>query len=68
MAKSPDGRGVLLFGGASRTSQNELNVYDDRIFELRTGANSSNFLEWNWNILDINLKHGRRYHTVIPLQ
>ena len=64
MAKSPDGRGVLLFGGTSSTSS----IYENIIFELRTGANSSNFLEWNWNILDINLKHKRRYHTVIPLQ
>ena len=67
MAKSPDGRGVLLFGG-SRGTSSTIELYESKIFELRTGANSSNFLEWNWNILDINLKHGRRQHTVIPLQ
>ena len=55
MAESPDGRGVLLFGGASSENSNE-----DRILELRAGANS-------WNILDITLKNGRVYHAVIPL-
>ena len=56
MAESPDGRGVLLFGGYS-----DENGYEDRILELRAGANS-------WNILDITLKTGRSSHVVIPLQ
>ena len=56
MAESPDGRGVLLFGGYS-----DENSYEDRILELRAGANS-------WNILDINLANGRERHVVIPLQ
>ena len=56
MAESPDGRGVLLFGGWS-----DENDYEDRILELRAGANS-------WNILDITLEHGRNSHVVIPLQ
>ena len=56
MAESPDGRGVLLFGGYS-----DENSYEDRILELRAGANS-------WNILDITLEHRRRDHVVIPLQ
>ena len=78
MAESPDGKGVLLFGGKSSSNDgrgvlpfggtNSENDYEGRIFELPTGANSWNFLEWNWNILDINLKHKRKYHTVIPLQ
>ena len=55
MAESPDGRGVLLFGGLS----NE-NAYEDRILELRAGANS-------WNILNITLENGRFGHVVIPL-
>ena len=55
MAESPDGRGVLLFGGWS-----DENSYEDRILELRAGANS-------WNILDITLKNGRYEHVVIPL-
>ena len=56
MAESPDGRGVLLFGGDSGG-----NSYEDRILELRAGANS-------WNILDITLENGRTGHVVIPLQ
>ena len=56
MAESPDGRGVLLFGGATDGDE-----YDkDRILELRAGANS-------WNILNITLEIGREYHVVIPL-
>ena len=56
MAKSPDGRGVILFGGISTE-----NSYEKRILELRAGANS-------WNILDITLENGRKSHVVIPLQ
>ena len=55
MAESPDGRGVLLFGGSSDEKR------EDRILELRAGANS-------WNILDITLENGRNRHMVIPLQ
>ena len=54
MAESPDGRGVILFGGWS--GENE-----KRILELRAGANS-------WNILDITLENARNSHVVIPLQ
>jgi len=56
MAESPDGRGVLLFGGRS-----DENYYEHRILEMRAGANS-------WNILDVTLENGRSYHAVIPLQ
>ena len=52
MAESPDGRGVLLFGGYAS---------EDSILELRAGANS-------WNILNITLENGREGHVVIPLQ
>ena len=55
MAESPDGRGVLLFGGYSTG-----NLYEKRILELRAGADS-------WNILDISLEFARRDHVVIPL-
>ena len=55
MAKSPDGKGVLLFGGSSNGN------YENRILELRAGANS-------WNFLDITLENGRYKHSVIPLQ
>ena len=56
MAESPDGRGVLLFGGHS----NE-NDYEKRILELRAGADSS------WNILNVSLEHASTSHVVIPL-
>ena len=56
MAESPDGRGVLLFGGHSDET-----YYEDRILELHAGANS-------WNILNTTLKNGRCKHVVIPFQ
>lgn len=56
MAKTPDGRGVLLFGG-----QNNQSYHEDRILELQAGADY-------WTISDIALQHGKFYHTVIPLQ
>ena len=56
MAKSPDGRGVILFGGSR-----DGNGHEKRILELRAGANS-------WNILDITLENARNSHVVIPLQ
>ena len=55
MAESPDGGGVLLFGGMS----NE-NSYEDRILELCAGADS-------WNILNITLQNGRDHHSVVNL-
>ena len=64
MAESPDGRGVLLFGGFSCDDTNKPGDpcnFEDRILELRAGANS-------WTILNITLQNGRRQHTVIPLQ
>ena len=56
MAETPDGRGVLLFGG-----QTNKNFYEDRILELCAGDSS-------WNILNTTLENGRREHVVIPLQ
>ena len=55
MAQSPDGRGVLLFGGYSTKNNDE-----KRILELRAGADS-------WNFLNVTLKNARKYHVVIPL-
>ena len=55
MAESPDGRGVLLFGG-----WREYNQYEERILELRAGADA-------WNILDVSLENARSHHVVIPL-
>ena len=55
MAESPDGRGVMLFGGINSDYQ-----YENRILELRAGADS-------WNILNVPLERARAYHVVIPL-
>ena len=55
MAESPDGRGVILFGGWSDENQ-----YEKRILELRVQADS-------WNILNVSLQNGRIRHVVIPL-
>ena len=56
MAESPDGRGVLLFGGES-----DENYYEKTILELRMDA-------YSWNILDKTLQNGRERHVVIPLK
>ena len=55
MAESPDGRGVLLFGGQSKENHQE-----KRILELRAGANS-------WNFLNVTLENARHSHAVILL-
>ena len=59
MAESPDGRGVLLFGGHS-DENNFQDHLENRILELRAGANS-------WNILNVSLEHASVGHVVIPL-
>ena len=56
MAESPDGRGVIFFGGYS-----DENNHEKRILELRADDNS-------WTILDKTLEKGRSRHVVIPLQ
>ena len=53
MAESPDGDGVLMFGGQTGHNPN-------KIIELRAGANS-------WTILNQTLKYVRAQHTVIPI-
>ena len=57
MAQSPDGGGVLIFGGINYSDY----VIEKSILEMRAGANS-------WTILDIKLKYGRKSHVVIPLK
>ena len=54
MAESPDGRGVLLFGGSI------VNGYEKRILELRAGADY-------WNILNVTLENARSNYVMIPL-
>ena len=58
MAESPDGKGVLIFGG-ERILVNGDRIPEDKILELRAGANS-------WNPLDITLENARKQHAVIP--
>ena len=53
MAESPDGDGVLMFGG-------QIGDKPDKIIELRAGANS-------WAILNQTLKYPKYQHTVIPI-
>ena len=55
MAESPDGRGVLLFGGQCTDYRKE-----KRILELRAGADS-------WNFLNVTLENARHSHAVILL-
>ena len=55
MVESPDGRGVMLFGGYSSHNYDK-----NKILELRAGADS-------WNILNVPLEMARAYHVVIPL-
>ena len=54
MAESPDGKGVLLFGGLNYDDETS----GERILELRSGANS-------WTILDVKLQERRKGHTII---
>ena len=63
MVPSPDGRGVLLAGGVIPDIRNVWSEwrFDDRLYELRVGANS-------WTLLNITLKTGRTTHAFIPLQ
>ena len=60
MAESPDGRGVLLFGGCNGNEMLHCEK-ENRILELRAESNS-------WNILNITLENPRINHVVIPLQ
>ena len=59
MAESPDGKGVLLFGGKTGAGA-DTNKISNKILELRAGADS-------WTILDVTLQEGRYSHTVIPI-
>ena len=67
MASSPDGNGVILFGGNNWPySQLHFTASSplDTILELR-----SNGQGWasSWTTLTTKLKHPREYHVVIPV-
>ena len=60
MSESPDGKGVLLFGGDNgwdRFDRTNLDNIKTRIVKLF--ANS-------WTILDVNLQEERSCHAIIP--
>ena len=56
MAESPDGKGVLLFGGLNYDDETR----GDKILEFRSGASS-------WTILDVTLQKRRDGHILIPI-
>ena len=60
MASSPDGNGVLLFGGCSSSLQNCLTS----ILELRSDGKG-----WvgPWTTLTAKLQYPRIFHVVIPI-
>ena len=58
MATSPDGDGVVLFGGYVGGGAN------DEIMELKSDGQGG---VGTWTILSAKLQYGRRWHVVIPL-
>ena len=75
MAESPDGKGVLLFGGergkflticggSGDSNPDPHPLLNDRILEFRAGT-----MMPSWNILNITLENGRCFGlNTIPLQ
>ena len=59
LATSPDGNGVIMFGGATSSSYNT-----NTIIELKSDGQG-----WvsDWTILSAKLQFPRYYHLVIPL-
>ena len=62
MASSPDGNGVILFGGYKRSAPK--GRYIDSILELRSDGQG-----WarNWKTHTIKLQNARGFHVVIPV-
>ena len=60
MASSPDGNGVIFFGGGRYSIGNAL----DSILELKSDGEG-----WlgSWTILTAKLQHPRSWHVVIPV-
>ena len=56
MATSPDGNGVVLFGGAGGAQ--------GAILELKSDGQGG---VGTWTTLSAKLQYGRRFHVVIPL-
>ena len=62
MATSPDGGGVILFGGYNADKRSDWDKYarEDTILELRYGSDK-------WTTLPQKLKQPREAHVVIPI-
>ena len=62
MATSPDGGGVILFGGWNydKSGREDFGDSEDKLLELRFGANE-------WTILPQKLNPPRKDHVVIPI-
>ena len=63
MASSPDGNGVILFGGYKMTAWSRSKPLES-ILELKSDG-----VGWgsSWTTLTTKLKHPREYHVVIPV-
>ena len=62
MAPSPDGDGVILFGGRTKLESSWIQL--DTIFELRADGQGG---VGTWNALSANLQYARQYHIVVPI-
>ena len=62
MASSPDGKGVILFGGKRQVP--DLDTYSD-ILELR--SDGKGWVGPSWTTLTAKLQYPRAFHVVIPI-
>ena len=62
MASSPDGNGVIFFGGYTKSTGTWKKL--DSILELKSDGEG-----WlgSWTILTAKLQYARSYHVVIPV-
>ena len=65
MASSPDGNGVILFGGYRLSAPK--GRYIDSILELRSDGQTPQGWARNWKTHTIKLQYARGYHVVIPV-
>ena len=65
MASSPDGNGVILFGGYRLSAPK--GRYIDSILELRSDGQTPQGWARNWKTHTIKLQNARGYHVVIPV-
>ena len=61
MASSPDGKGVILFGGVENGSEKTL----ASILELR--SDGKGWVGPSWTTLTAKLQYPRAFHVVIPI-